>query len=259
MEAHARGIVHRDIKPDNVMVVPLAFDDDYVKVMDFGIAKMVDSGEEITQHGITLGTPRYMPIEQLKGEHLGPATDLYATGLVLYEMLVGRPAFTGETAVDTAVAVMEGGSVTVPADAGVPEPLAAIIAKACARHAEDRYQSARDFLDALNELDPALLDVDRSELERFAPPEVLEALPRKAVTVPLSIETRKPFTSDAAEEDVEDATATQLLSTGAVLSTQAMEVEVAVQRPGAARPPLLLVVLDAATLLVALVILLRVI
>ncbi len=213
MEAHARGIVHRDIKPDNVMIVPLAFDADYVKVMDFGIAKMVDSGEEITQHGITLGTPRYMPIEQLKGQKLGPPTDLYAAGLVLYEMLVGRPAFTGDTAIDTAVAVMEGGSVSVPDDARVPAPLAAIIAKACARHVEDRYQSARAFLEALNALDPELLDVDRADMERYVPAANDAAFHRSATEV-MQVATRKP----GADEDFEDIIATQAISTEAVLA-----------------------------------------
>jgi len=217
MEAHARGIVHRDIKPDNVMLVSLAYDDDHVKVMDFGIAKMVDSGgEEITQHGITLGTPRYMPIEQLRGEHLGPATDLYAVGLVLYEMLVGAPAFQGDTAVDTAVAVMQGGPVEVPADAPVPEPLRKLIGKACARHQEDRFQSARAFLEALNELDPALLDVDRADLERFAADASKRPTPAKKR--PTTAELRIQAEPIAPGKDFEDAIATQAISTDALLA-----------------------------------------
>ena len=206
MEAHARGIVHRDIKPDNVMLLSIAYDHDHVKVMDFGIAKMVDSGEEITQHGITLGTPRYMPIEQLKGQHLGPATDLYAVGLVLYEMLVGRPAFTGETAIDTAVAVMEGGSVEVPADAQVAEPLRKIIAKACARHSEERYQTARAFLEAINELDPSLLDIDNADKEQFSDDQGGAAA--------LKVEPRRPKPN----EDFEDVIPTQAISTEEVLA-----------------------------------------
>ncbi len=167
IEAHSRGIVHRDIKPDNVMLVSLAYDPDYVKVMDFGIAKMADAGDQITRAGLTLGTPRYMPIEQLKGERLSPATDLYAVGLVLYEMLIGAPAFQGDTAVDTALAVMQGGQVRVPAEANIPAELVAIIEKSVAQRAEDRYQSAREFLEALNTLDASLLDGDAAERERF--------------------------------------------------------------------------------------------
>jgi serine/threonine protein kinase len=168
MEAHSRGIVHRDIKPDNVMLVSLSYDPDYVKVMDFGIAKMADSGDQITRVGLTLGTPRYMPIEQLKGERLSPATDLYAVGLVLYEMLVGVPAFVGDTAIDTAMAIIRGGPVKVPPEVALPPEIVTIIETASARESADRYQSARAFLEALNTLPPHLLDSDAADLERFA-------------------------------------------------------------------------------------------
>lgn len=160
MEAHSRGIVHRDIKPDNVMLVPLGYDPDFVKVMDFGIAKMVTGGQTLTQAGLTLGTPRYMPLEQLKGADVTPATDLYAVGLVLYEMLLGRPAFDGDSAVDCALKVMESPSLRVAAEDGIPRELAVVIERACAKDAEDRFQSAREFLNALNHLDAALLDID---------------------------------------------------------------------------------------------------
>ena len=289
MEAHARGIVHRDIKPDNVMLTALSYDPDYVKVMDFGIAKMVDSDEQITNAGITLGTPRYMPVEQLKGERLGPATDLYAVGLVLYEMLVGRPAFTGPSAVETALVIMQSESVTVPDDAGVPAPLAAIIAKAAARHAEDRYQNARAFLEALNALDPSLLDGDSAERERFAA-EGLSAPPKRQLTGQLRID--RP----SADGDFEDAVKTQAVATADVLaarppqraltaegvdrtaSTQSMSIAdfssanrnetSLVVRPGARPEPpataaaaaptsTLLVALNAATLLIVLIMLLR--
>ncbi|PKN59349.1 MAG: hypothetical protein CVU56_01415 [Deltaproteobacteria bacterium HGW-Deltaproteobacteria-14] len=160
MEAHSRGIVHRDIKPDNVMLVPLGYDPDFVKVMDFGIAKMVTGGQTLTQAGLTLGTPRYMPLEQLKGADVTPATDLYAVGLVLYEMLLGRPAFDGDSAVDCAVKVMESPTLRIPDEVGVPRELALVIERACAKQAEGRFQSAREFLNALNHLDPALLDID---------------------------------------------------------------------------------------------------
>lgn len=177
MEAHSRGIVHRDIKPDNIMLLPLGYDPEFVKVMDFGIAKMVHGGESLTQAGITLGTPRYMPVEQLKGAELTPATDLYATGLVLYEMLVGESPFTGETAVDVAVNVMESPSLRVPASAGLAPALVALLEKASAKHAEERFQSAREFLNALNQLDAKLLDIDPREetLDRRLDPPGLRA------------------------------------------------------------------------------------
>ncbi len=286
MEAHARGIVHRDIKPDNVMLNALSYDPDYVKVMDFGIAKMVDSDEKITNAGITLGTPRYMPVEQLKGERLGPATDLYAVGLVLYEMLVGRPAFSGPSAVETALVIMQAESVTVPADADVPAPLAAIIAKAAARHAEDRYQNARAFLEALNALDASLLDGDSAERERFAADGITHT-PKRASTEQMRIDR-------VASGDFEDAVKTQAVSTADVLaarppqralaadgavdrtaSTQSMSIDdfrhananetSLVSRhgakpeaaPAAPKPSTLIVALNAAILLIVLIILLR--
>lgn len=167
MEAHSRGIVHRDIKPDNVMLISLAYDPDYVKVMDFGIAKMADAGEQITRAGITLGTPRYMPVEQLRGERLSPSTDLYAVGLVLYEMLLAKPAFDGDSAVDIALTVMRGQTLKVPEDSMLPPALTAIIEKASAREPEDRYQSAREMLEAINGLSAELLDGDAADRERF--------------------------------------------------------------------------------------------
>jgi serine/threonine-protein kinase len=227
MEAHSRGIVHRDIKPDNVMLVSLAYDPDYVKVMDFGIAKMVDAGDQITRAGLTLGTPRYMPIEQLKGERLSPATDLYAVGLVFYEMLVGKPAFEGDTAVDTAIAVMQGGAVRVPVEARVPEGVAAIIEKAAAPAPADRFQSAREFLEALNGLDAGLLDGDAAEREHFVTsgrgtrPELraLRASAPKTIAMPeLDGDSIPPG------GDFEDIVRTQSLDTSAVsggLSTPA--------------------------------------
>jgi len=242
MEAHAHGIVHRDIKPDNIMLASLDYDPDFVKVMDFGIAKMVEGGEQITSAGITLGTPRYMPIEQLKGAHLEPSTDLYAVGLVLYEMLVGRPAFSGETAVDTAVAVMEGGSVTVPEDANVPEPLRRIIAKASARHAEDRYRDARSFLEALNGLDPSMLDVDPIDIEQFnsgqQPPT------RRPVTSEMRLESdAKP----ARGKDFEDVVATQAVSTAEVLAALPPRARLSQQQRKAPTDALDVAALDAAT------------
>ncbi|MCC6624620.1 MAG: serine/threonine protein kinase [Deltaproteobacteria bacterium] len=202
-EAHARGIVHRDIKPDNIMLSPLSYDADFVKVMDFGIAKMVEAPESITKAGMTLGTPRYMPVEQLKGERLAPSSDLYAVGLVLYELLVGTPAFTGETAVDTALAVMSGGTVKVPLEAGVDPGLARIIEKAAHRHAEDRYQSARELLEALD-----ALGYSEGTTPSREPP---DAGHRATIMMP---ELDRPMPSDG---DIDDVTKTVSLDTSRVM------------------------------------------
>ncbi len=98
--AHASGVVHRDLKPENVMLLDSGDRTDKVKVLDFGIASMQgDEGEveKLTRTGTVRGTPMYMSPEQCMGRGIGPATDIYATGVMLYEMLTGETPFTGQS------------------------------------------------------------------------------------------------------------------------------------------------------------------
>lgn len=94
-EAHEHGMVHRDLKPSNVMLTPRGNDDDYVKVLDFGLVKHEDHG--MTQSGALLGTPRYMAPEQISGVEVTAASDIYSLGAILYHMLTGRPPFDSES------------------------------------------------------------------------------------------------------------------------------------------------------------------
>jgi eukaryotic-like serine/threonine-protein kinase len=94
-EAHAHGVVHRDLKPQNVMLVDRAGEPDFVKVLDFGIAKLDDA--RVTSAGYVVGTPQYMSPEQLLGKRLDGRSDIYSVGIVLYEMLVGASPFSSET------------------------------------------------------------------------------------------------------------------------------------------------------------------
>lgn len=98
-EAHEQGVVHRDLKPENIILTQVAGERDFVKVLDFGLAKVAIPGSDstLTRKGVVAGTPIYMAPEQGYGQPVGPATDLYALGVILYHCLTGRVPFTGDT------------------------------------------------------------------------------------------------------------------------------------------------------------------
>ncbi len=141
--SHRAGIVHRDIKPANVMLTPGG----QVKVMDFGIARAVEDGTAtVTQTAAVVGTAQYLSPEQARGETVDSRSDVYSTGCVLFELLAGRPPFTGDSAF--AVAYQHVREQPQPPSAYNPEvgsDLDAIVMKALAKRVEDRYQSAADM------------------------------------------------------------------------------------------------------------------
>ncbi len=150
--AHARGFIHRDIKPQNIMLastgttgslVPSA--SLLVKLTDFGIVRVAEDAG-LTNSGIVLGTADYLSPEQARGEKLTAASDLYSLGVVMFEMVAGRPPFIGPTAVSIA---MQHASTYPPAlrqfNANVPPALEQIISKALEKEPADRYHSAAEM------------------------------------------------------------------------------------------------------------------
>ena len=140
--AHQHGVVHRDIKPANIMVVA----DGPVKIMDFGIARMRASTDELTQTGMMLGSPKYMSPEQVIGKRADHRSDLFSLGVILYELLTGSPPFNGENVTALMYQIVNfvppKPSVVNPA---VPELLDFIVAKMLAKPLEERYQSAQEL------------------------------------------------------------------------------------------------------------------
>jgi hypothetical protein len=158
-EAHAAGIVHRDVKPGNLMLTPAGD----VKVMDFGIAAAAWA-VRITTSGLVLGTPSYLAPEQAKGEKTTPASDVYALGAVLYEMVAGHPPFVAESPVAVALAhVREDPPPLHQVAEGVPPNLAAASMAALAKDPAERPASAAAFASMLRESTLPLPPIDASE------------------------------------------------------------------------------------------------
>lgn len=138
--SHRAGIVHRDIKPGNIMLTSTGA----VKVMDFGIARAIeDSSATVTQTQAVVGTAQYLSPEQARGEVVDARSDLYSTGCLLYELLTGQPPFTGDSAVS--IAYQHVREIPRPPSAlapDVPEPLDRVTLKSLAKRREDRYQDA---------------------------------------------------------------------------------------------------------------------
>ncbi|HYI46358.1 MAG TPA: protein kinase [Actinomycetota bacterium] len=146
--AHRHEIVHRDVKPANVLVGPSSS----LKVGDFGIAKAAFASGDMTTTGKVLGTVTYLSPEQAHGVEPDARSDLYSLGVVLYELLVGRPPFTGETHVATAMQHMrEAPPPPRTMRAGIPRRLEAVVLKSLAKDPDDRFATAEELGAALRE------------------------------------------------------------------------------------------------------------
>jgi eukaryotic-like serine/threonine-protein kinase len=188
--SHRAGIIHRDIKPGNVMLTPSGD----VKVMDFGIARAIsDASSTMTQTAAVVGTAQYLSPEQARGETVDSRSDVYSAGCLLYELLTGRPPFVGDSPV--AVAYQHVREPAVPPsdhDTELPEAIDAIVMKALAKRVEDRYQSAAAM---------------RSDIERYLAGRPVHAVappPLPTTTIPSTAATA--FGAPLPDDDEEDHT-----------------------------------------------------
>jgi tRNA A-37 threonylcarbamoyl transferase component Bud32 len=144
--AHRHNVVHRDIKPANIMIEA----GDRVKVTDFGIAKVTDSADHLTQTGSLLGTPSYMSPEQARGSELDGRSDLFAVGCILYEMLTGKKAFRGDSITGLIFKIITEEPLPLRGeDPGIPEEMVRIIAKCLAKLPDQRYQRGNELAEDL--------------------------------------------------------------------------------------------------------------
>jgi serine/threonine-protein kinase len=158
---HQRGMVHRDVKPENIMLVVGETGEEKVKLLDFGFAKRPpnargseeEDNDSVTAQGFTLGTPAYIAPEQAANRALDARTDLYAAGVVLYRMLVGKPPFEQQNPLDTVLDHVHKAppppSLVAP-EAQIPPSVEGVILRSLAKDPAQRYQNADDFLQALN-------------------------------------------------------------------------------------------------------------
>src|SRR5580692_5737261 len=140
--AHRHGVVHRDVKPGNILITP----DGEVKVTDFVISRAMNTEESLTQTGAVMGTAAYFSPEQAEGKTVDARSDIYSLGVVLYEMAVGRPPFTGDSPVAVASKhVRDQPALPRSVNPAIPAAFEAIVMKAMAKAPGDRYATAEEF------------------------------------------------------------------------------------------------------------------
>ncbi|WP_437712520.1 protein kinase [Sorangium sp. So ce448] len=190
-EAHGLGLVHRDLKPGNVLLVDQEDEKDFVKVLDFGLVKDVSGRQldELTQRGVFIGSPKYTAPEQAMGHELSPRADIYALGVLLYEMLCGRAPFDRKVAAATLMAHVSEPPPPLADGALVSPAMTAIVMRCLEKSPDRRFQSMRECLTALKSAAGEPFDVSHvSHASRASAPERLSlAQPRSALPSASSI------------------------------------------------------------------------
>jgi serine/threonine protein kinase len=198
--AHRAGVVHRDMKPENVIITRGPGGEPWAKVIDFGIARIISVGAALprqTAVGTLIGTPHYLSPEQARGEQdIDARTDIYSVGVMLFELLTGKTPFEGGTAVEVAERVLTDAFPSPRSlNASISVELEQVILKATAHRREDRYATAREFMDALRPFKGesvtvrVLADDDPDELEENS---ALRRISDLAAVTPTSLRTGQP-------------------------------------------------------------------
>lgn len=190
--AHSRGMVHRDIKPENVLIAS----DGRVKLADFGLVRAA-ADAKVTSNSVIVGTVAYLAPEQVTGESISPASDVYSAGILLFELLTGTTPFIADSSLGVAMKRLNE-DVPPPSELidGVPEEFDELVARACARRPEDRFESAEEFADALEDI------VYELDLPPFRVPSPVNSAAANAVAIEDPIpDIRRPVPRDNDQVD----------------------------------------------------------
>ncbi len=184
-EAHALGMLHRDLKPANIMVFDHLGEADNVKLLDFGIAKLVrdtpnPEQRDLTSDGTLIGTPRYMAPEQIQGGTIGPASDVYALGLVAYEMLTAERAIKGDSSIQIIGKQLAPQSFHLPPESTVPSGLRDVVNRMMEKELTIRFVDTAGVLEALAAPD-LLADVEPDPTAIDIPLDLIEELDSEAM------------------------------------------------------------------------------
>lgn len=176
MDAHQAGVIHRDLKPPNVLMVPRGGDPDFVKVVDFGLVKALDAGgddgEELTGEGVFVGSPVYMAPEQFFERQTDQRSEIYALGVIMYEMLVGQPPFPRQGTTTTQDVIVQHMSRPVPPLAEacrhhvVPPQIEALILRCLAKRPDERPQSMEEVHEILHNFEISILSGRMGQMTR---------------------------------------------------------------------------------------------
>jgi len=185
--AHQAGIVHRDLKPDNIYLVKRSNDSDFVKVLDFGIAKVGGATSKLTRAGQVFGTPHYMSPEQCAGTNVDQRTDIYALGVILYEMVSGRVPFDADNLMGILTKHLYENPIPpreLPPPTDVPPALESVIMKALEKKPELRYQTMGEMRADLERVEQGITpQAVRDAVDRASAGSVREGTQRTGISV----------------------------------------------------------------------------